>query len=289
MSKKINWFKYLIVCFGFLPFVALSASSVWQVQKNQSTLYLAGTFHILQPSDYPLPPEFDSAFGDAAVLVFEADVAQLQTPQTQQAMLSGMFNNGTKLQDQLSTETWSRLEEALAKHKIPLAQFNDFKVGMVIMALTLAEFKAMGFTADGVDATFHDKALKKSKSLKFLETVQQQITFLTDMGADNPEQVVRYTLDDLANLPEYAARLKSAWRKGDLKTLEKYGLNDLESQYVQIYQSLIVNRNENWLKQIDGFIKTAETEAIFVGALHLPGKDGLIARLREKGYSVKQL
>jgi hypothetical protein len=31
-------------------------SSVWKIQKDNSVMYLGGTFHLLRPSDFPLPP-----------------------------------------------------------------------------------------------------------------------------------------------------------------------------------------------------------------------------------------
>ena len=37
-------------------------SSVWKISRNGSTLYLAGTIHILRESDFPLPKEYEGAF-----------------------------------------------------------------------------------------------------------------------------------------------------------------------------------------------------------------------------------
>jgi uncharacterized protein YbaP (TraB family) len=39
--------------------------------------------------------------------------------------------------------------------------------------------------------------------------------------------------------------------------------------------------------RIDGFIKK-ESTFIAVGALHLPGTDGVVALLRKKGYTVEE-
>ena len=108
-------------------------------------------------------------------------------------------------------------------------------------------------------------------------------------GSYYKERDHTYTLDDLKNMPKYVAKLKEGWRKGDLNMLHKYGLEDMQTLYPSIYQSLIKTRNENWLVQIAELIKTPEIEALYVGALHLPGKDGLLARLLEMGYTVKRL
>ena len=90
-------------------------------------------------------------------------------------------------------------------------------------------------------------------------------------------------------MPEYVAKLKKAWRDGDLKALAESGLKDMQTDYPKIFESLIRSRNENWLKHINKLIQTPETEALYVGALHLAGDVGLVARLKEMGYTVEQL
>ncbi|MBA4389234.1 MAG: TraB/GumN family protein, partial [Verrucomicrobia bacterium] len=70
----------------FLVFVtgaAFAESSVWAVTGSNSTVYLAGSCHVLRGSDYPLPPEFETAYKKSSRLVFEAPLAELETPEVQ--------------------------------------------------------------------------------------------------------------------------------------------------------------------------------------------------------------
>jgi len=48
---------------------------------------------------------------------------------------------------------------------------------------------------------------------------------------------------------------------------------------------LLTNRNEKWVKILDGLLKK-ESVFVAVGAGHLPGQTGLINLLREAGYTV---
>jgi uncharacterized protein YbaP (TraB family) len=41
-------------------------------------------------------------------------------------------------------------------------------------------------------------------------------------------------------------------------------------------------------EKIEEFLTKGETYFIVVGAAHLVGKDGILERLKEKGYSVEQ-
>lgn len=289
MLRKIIPVIVFFLSLALFSHFTFAASSVWKVQKEGYTLYLAGTLHLLTNDDYPLPQEFDTAFNASDTIFFETDLTSVQSPQFQQAMLAAMHNNGKKLNSLLTPNTWSLLKKQLASRGIPMEQFNDFKVSMVLLTLTIAEYQIMGFTAPGVDATFHAKSSSKNKSIKYLETPEQQLKFLADMGADDPEKIVKYTLQDLANMPKNVAKLKNAWRQGDLLALEDSGLKEMQADYPKIFESLITSRNENWLKQINKLINTPETEALYVGALHLAGDSGLVARLKEMGYRVEQL
>ena len=270
------------------PQTSLAKSAVWKVQKNQNSLYLAGTFHLLQAEDYPLPKEYDAIFNVAANIIFETDMAEVQGPKFQQAMLKAMASPN-RLRDKLSTETWAALEKQLAARGITLAAFDNYKVAMALLTLTLAEYQQLGFNQPGVDLFYFHQAQKASKKTSFLETPEQQIAFLADMGADNPEKMVKYTLNDLDKMPEYVSALSDAWRTGNLAKLNQFGIEEMRRDYPGIYKTLITDRNRNWMIQIDKLIQTPEIEALYVGALHLAGTEGLIAELQKRGYQVTQL
>ena len=67
------------------------------------------------------------------------------------------------------------------------------------------------------------------------------------------------------------------------------GITPLLKDFPDIYQSLLVDRNNNWLPQIEAMFDSKDTEFVLVGALHLVGKDGLLQRLEAAGYKVTQL
>ena len=78
------------------------------------------------------------------------------------------------------------------------------------------------------------------------------------------------------------------WRNGssDLMITQ---LTEMKNEYPDIYKSIMVDRNNNWMPQIEGFINDEVIEFVIVGALHLHGPDGLLNMLKAKGYKVEQL
>jgi uncharacterized protein YbaP (TraB family) len=65
--------------------------------------------------------------------------------------------------------------------------------------------------------------------------------------------------------------------------------SDSEDEDVKAFTDKFLNeRNMNWLPIIISQISD-KSSFIAVGALHLPGKKGIIELLREKGYTVKPI
>ena len=56
-----------------------------------------------------------------------------------------------------------------------------------------------------------------------------------------------------------------------------------------MYQMLLPQRNNQWIKSITRAIESKHTTTVFVGAGHFPGPDGLLALLRKEGYKPQQM
>lgn len=275
-----------------LSFVVIDAqaqTSVWRVSSSENEIYLAGSVHLLKESDYPLPQEFDVAFEKSDKVVFETDIDKLNDPQIAQVLLSkAMIPDNKTLKDILSEDVYKKLEEESSKLSIPLASLSRLKPSMVIVTMTGIKMQQMSITADGVDQHFHKRAKELGKVLGFLETVEEQLDVLTSMGDGNEDSFVSYSLEDMDEMESAMDELTGSWRNGssDLMTNQ---LTEMKIEYPEIYKSIMVNRNNNWMPQIVDFLEDKPTEFVIVGALHLHGSDGLLAMLKAKGYQVEQL
>ncbi|MDH5572662.1 MAG: TraB/GumN family protein [Gammaproteobacteria bacterium] len=279
--------KYLFLLL-IAPAVCLAQSSVWQVSKNGHELYIGGTIHVLKKEDYPLPVEFSAAFEKADKLVFETNIELAKTPEFGQKMAQMMtYPPGQSLKDKLSEGTLNKLEKYLADRGVPLDSFLIYKPSMVVIVLTVMELNKMGMMDMGVDEYFFQQAKQAGKSVGYFETAEQQLEFLRAMGEGDEDEVILSTLDDMSKVDTMMTVMKSAWLNGDENKLAEVSLTDMMRDYPDIYQSLLVKRNNNWMPHIERMVADTKVEMILVGALHLVGKDGLLQQLRNKGYTVK--
>jgi len=285
--KRINFIFVLILL--STAYSGWSQSSVWKVTGNGQTLYIGGTIHILREQDFPLPPEYDHAYHQSDVLVFEADAKAAQSPEVMtKIMQSAIYGGDTTLQTVLSKAVYDSLKTAFDSAGMSIALFNKMKASMVVMTLTAIEIQKMGFTASGVDMYFYNKGEKDQKTLLFLETLDQQIHLLVRMGEGNEDQFVRYSLMDIENIEGEFKEMLREWRIGSGRLVEEM-IEEMKSDYPGIYRDLLINRNNEWMKAIPAYLETDEVEFILVGDLHLYGKEGLLARLKNKGYTVEQV
>ena len=109
------------------------------------------------------------------------------------------------------------------------------------------------------------------------------------MGEGDEEQFVRSSLDDLDKQLLMYEKLISAWRDGDNKKLDELIVSEMKLNYPEVFEQLIVLRNNNWFPKIKALFNEPGTEYILVGAGHLVGEDGILARLEKEGYKVTQI
>ena len=96
------------------------------------------------------------------------------------------------------------------------------------------------------------------------------------------------TLEESSSMTEIMDELIRAWRTGDIAYMEENLLNDV-ADYPELYDTIVVNRNRNWVETIDELLDDSDDYLVIVGALHLVGEDGVPRLLEQRGHTVTQL
>lgn len=269
---------------------AWAQSPVWEIEKNDRLMFIGGTIHLLMPQDYPLPQAFETAYQRSTAVIFETDLERLQSPEFQHYMLQQLsYGEGRNLQQVVSTDTYAALVEFFGAHDVPMASIDNFKPGMVVMMMTMIELQRIGVVGVGVEEHFSRRLAEDRKTKGHLESVEQQIEFIANLGVGNEDAILAYNLADLEKLPELWRSMTGAWRGGNLAMLEELAGSSLRQEFPEIYQTMVVDRNSTWIPQIEALANTQQVEFVLVGAMHLVGDEGLLAELARRGYRVRQL
>ena len=269
---------------------ANAQSPVWKVEKDGSLMFIAGTMHILSVQDYPLPASFETAYRLSRRVIFETDLTKMESPEFQQYMLTELsYSDGRNLQQVLREDTYSSVAVFFTERGMSMSSIDNFKPGMVATMMAFVELQRLGISGVGVDSHFSQRVDQDQKTRGQLESVEAQITFIANMGAENPDEMLTYNLADMKRLPELWQSMKQAWRSGNLADLDEIAASPLRTEFPEMYQKLLINRNNTWMPRIVASSKTDEVELVLVGALHLVGSDGLLAQLSRRGYKITQL
>ena len=270
---------------------------LWKVSDADNSpdtyLYLLGSFHMLMPDDYPVSADVDAAFEDAESLLFEIDPAALASPDTiAKFQKASAYDDGRTLSQVLPAATRDKLETLLAASGGSIATFEAAEPWAVNLGLVLGIVQAMGFRSeDGLDRYFMARAEKSGKPVAGLESVDVQMAALD--GTPHAEQIAG--LDEFLSDPSQAVTdmrtLHASWRQGDLKMLNQKFRVEMAQESPVSYRLVNVDRNNAWMSTLEQRLKVAgsdDTLAV-VGTLHLLGDDGVVEKLRAKGYKVERV
>jgi uncharacterized protein YbaP (TraB family) len=262
---------------------------LWVVQGKKCSVALLGSVHLLKAEDYPLPAVMEDAFTNSAIVAFETDIGGLENTDTRMRILTkGRLPDGETLASQLSPAVFSQFTNHLAQTGMDQAIFDQLKPSLAALTLVVLEIQKLGFDPQiGIDRHFFKAAKRDGKQIVPLETVDFQISLITDLSKDENELLMKVTLEDIDKTKKEFRELIAAWKTGDAGTLERM-LNEASKQAPAIYKRMVTDRNQRWLPQVETWLGGEKNVIVIVGAGHLVGEEGVVELLRKKGWKITQ-
>lgn len=262
----------------------LAKSSVWLAEKEGHSIILAGSVHLIHPSQLPLPPEYLKAFTASDRIVFEIDLKEMNSKTSLAKMLNTFKLKGTTLDKTLKPAVWQALKEVMAQYHVPHTVLA-YDAAFMSFSLPLIIWQQQGYQ-EGVDKLLYDKAKQENKEIVGLETFDEQLAALASIKEVDPNVLIEETLNEIKN-PQFSLDnlIKELYQAEQTILNEQiaiYTTKEMES----FYQVLLINRNKAWIPKIDQFAKGSTKTMVVVGAMHLAGNDSVLELLKEQGYNI---
>jgi len=271
---------------------AAAVSYLWEVSSLTNRVYLFGTVHAGKREWYPLPRAVEEAFDESRVLVVEADITNAAAmARSSKAM---MYVWPANLSTHVPAAEYARFRRLLPRYSIKEGEVIQIKPFMAVSLLVFSEWSRLGFVPNyGVDLYFLTKAKAEKKQIVEIEGVDTQIRLMDSLTNKENLMLFKGTLDALESglTDEQVKGLVAAWQAGDpdaiLEVARRYnekipGAREFENKFIWARHGAMIEKIEGYLNQ------SKERHFIAVGALHLAGPDGLVERLRRKGFIVRQ-
>jgi len=276
--------------------IANSEALLWKIEKSGAApSYLMGTIHVSDPRVTALPAKMKDAFAGSKTVALEfvggeaAAGAALMAGAGQQLI----YTDGKTLDGQLTSEEFTKVKALIAKSGMPdeLAGILRPWIVNMLLAISDCERSKMVSGAKALDTVIENEASAAGKTLAGLETPEQQLNALTAIPETEQIQMLKAGLHyaDRANdmqetlVQMYLKRQISAAMPLQIAMAAKVGTP--ASAYDGFVKLLLTDRNARMAQAMTPLIDKGGA-FVAVGALHLPGAKGLVALLREAGYTV---
>ena len=271
-------------------------SIFWKLTKGDlKPSYLLGTMHMSDPRVLAMPAGAKEAFAASDTLIVESDEILDQQKASAKIMEKPdlmMFTDGKSITDYLTPDEKTMMDTELKKRGIPLFSVAKMKPWVVssFVALPSCELARKAKGAPFLDMKLTQDAAASGKAIKGLETLQEQLQAMASLSVEFHVKGLISTLkyaDKTNDLMETMIELYLDGKPGWIKPLSMYAFPEADGEafsMAEFEQKMITSRNHN---MADRAKETMDKGNAFmaVGALHLPGKDGLIELFRAQGFT----
>lgn len=273
--------------------LAANKSFIWQAHKQgvAGRLYVVGSIHFGTPGMYPLPKAMTDAFKVSDTLVVEADIAGVD-PQVMAALVAqyGVYQDGSTLKDHIADETWQMLEDATRTLGMSSALLLGQRPWLASMSLSALMLNQLGYQESlGVDRYFMTRVAEHD--LIELEGLEFQLQLFGKLTAAEQEAMLRASLEELDQGKAFFEGLLRHWQQGDAPGLNEIfneGFDDSAAAQ-RLLEVIMLQRNHRMAQKIEALFADGRVHFVVVGAGHLPGEQGVLELLEQRGFSLKQL
>ncbi len=276
-------------------------SIFWEIRGAQHAgpSYLFGTHHLHAIEFVEQSPLIDSLLQSTDLFLGEI-VIEENDLSLMQKFTSSLLMKENSLQNLLSEEDYQATDKCLRKYLgIGLTPFNNFKPIFLYQIIMVAKYMEAESDESGarpnlmesslsssMDGYFQKRARELNKEVQGLETIDEQFSALYD-GYSLERQVdmlLEMVYDQDGSSTDEMNQLNELYVKQDLNGLLQVMESNTDPEELE---SLLVNRNEQWIIRLREVLKSDQNAFIAVGAGHLPGKYGLLHLLKSAGYEVR--
>jgi len=258
----------------------------WEIKKDsQPTGYLLGTIHSEDPRVLDFSEDFLDRLSSNKAFAMELvpDMSMLER------LTDYMYYPPEKsLESVVGIERYTALEVALSAYQVPPGLIGQMKPWAAIMTLSTPPPKTGFF----MDLSLSLRASGSGLEVLGLETLEQQLSFLEEMPLAMQLSLLDQAIAESGNVIEVHEEMVNAYLENNLVSLQALSDEQLkavgESASDYFIESGIHERNH---RMAESLLLQLENKTVFVavGALHLPGEQGLLNILRRHGYVLSPL
>ena len=264
---------------------------LYVVRDADSTMYLYGTVHVRPRGSDWGNDRVRAALDESSEIWTELMMNAETDAQTQTlAMRLGRAEPGHPLSSWLTPEENASLNAVTTRLGMPQGALEGVKPWLAALTLTVMPLVQAGYDAEsGVDRSVDAYGDAAGKTMRALETPEQQLTFFANLSPEMQREMLQEAINESDSIATMIGEMSNAWEHGDERALEHAVVEETRTDYPELYQMLFVDRNNAWMAELSREMEGSGVDFIAVGAGHIVGRDGLVAQFRARGYRVERV
>lgn len=247
--------------------------------------HVFGTIHSGDARVRELPSEVGDTFDHSKHFAMEVVLDASAIAETLTALVQ---TNGETLESVLGSSLYAKTVGALSQRGYPELVVRQFKPWAVVMLLSVPP--AQGGVP--MDMMLYQQALQQSKTVHGLESVTEQLGVFERLSRQEQLVLLEDTLANLHLLPDLFHALVEAYVRRDLEQLMELSQKAMSSidrgLARRVEQQMVDNRNRRMAERMLPLLKKGDA-FVAIGALHLPGHQGVLGLLQQRGYAVHRV
>lgn len=261
-----------------------AASLLWQLEKGGKTHYLFGTIHISDADIIALPPQVENVVKSARQLVVEA----IADEQSRQSMAERSLLASDTLKNVLGPDLFDQVSGAAKARGVSPASLVRLKPWAVGLMLNVPTPSLEPVLDVHLQYRFEDSG----RAVHALETIDEQLDIFDQLPLDDQIAFLKSSLSQLEDFDRNFAQMKTLYLAGDLDAIHRFSEQQTAKGdhpvMKRLMSRILEERNQRMFARVQPHLAQSGT-LIAVGALHLPGQQGLLQMFRQAGYAVKAL
>lgn len=267
--------------------VASKQGLLWQVvpQAGGKVSYLFGTIHSEDPRVTTLPARVQDAFSHSQHFVME------MIPDSNSMLLASqgmMLAQGSSLHDIIGQPLFDKAMLALRDFGVPAQAADHMKPWAVMVILSMPKPRS----GQVLDMLLYSAAEAAGKRTSGLETAQEQLAIFDNLTQAEQVALLADSVEQYPQMEAMLEQMHAAYIARDLTALsglnDKYSMQGNAGLTRKINNALIDQRNLRMAQRMDTYLRQGGA-FVAVGALHLPGEQGLLQLLRKRGYRITSI
>lgn len=264
-----------------------SKGRLWLVEApGVAPSWVLGTMHSAEPAIAEPWPALARVMDRVDSITIELIMDEAASARMAQAM---MLSDGRRLGQVIGVKRMARVAEVGARYGMPaeaLQQFQPWALS-TIFSLPPAELERQATGAPMLDAVLQQHGEARGIPVYGIETVEEQLALLAGDSEADQIAFLDATLETQPQTEAQFAEMRRLWLADDLAGLHFLSLEAMKSappgMAEDFMNRLIRDRNRRMAIRIGRQLAQGNA-LIAVGALHLPGEEGILALLAKRGY-----